>query len=208
MCPEIFNLWFIAERMLDGAPAHFSRGVRDVLNNMTNRELEEDPLHGFHARQIWIFWIFVSEDTYNPLCMQLLLTTKRHFTNAIWTPVRLSSTTPAALNGCDGPWWDVSRLAVNLMEDILGSYYNCTLSAITHKLNVSWHGDDMDIFSCFGMWTRAHSLSAPFTFTLYNVEQCCWKTSVFAIPSFTSHIRPWQYCCNSSVSDYTWRLLD
>jgi hypothetical protein len=33
MCPETFNLRVIAEIMLDGAPAHFNRAVRDVLNN-------------------------------------------------------------------------------------------------------------------------------------------------------------------------------
>jgi hypothetical protein len=36
MCPEIINFQITAERMLymhDGAPAHFSRAMRDVLNN-------------------------------------------------------------------------------------------------------------------------------------------------------------------------------
>jgi hypothetical protein len=40
---------------------------------------------------------------YKPLCMQVLLTTKRHFTITMWMPVRLSTTTPASLNGCGGP---------------------------------------------------------------------------------------------------------
>jgi hypothetical protein len=42
---------------------------------------------------------------------------------------------PASLNGCGVPWWDVSRRALNLMEDILSTYHKCTLTAIT-KLNV------------------------------------------------------------------------
>jgi hypothetical protein len=36
MCPEAFNLCVVVERTLymhDGAPAHFSRAVRDVLSN-------------------------------------------------------------------------------------------------------------------------------------------------------------------------------
>jgi hypothetical protein len=37
------RMWY----MLDGAPAHFNRAVRDVLNNT-----HHDPLHGLHARQI------------------------------------------------------------------------------------------------------------------------------------------------------------
>jgi hypothetical protein len=60
--------------------------------------------------------------------MQLLLTTKRHFTIAVWMPVRLSATAPPSLNGCGTPWLNVSRRAV---EDILSTYYKCTLSAIT-----------------------------------------------------------------------------
>jgi hypothetical protein len=35
------------------------------------------------------------------------------------------------------PWWDVSRCALNLMEDILSTYYKPTLPAVNHKLNVS-----------------------------------------------------------------------
>jgi hypothetical protein len=30
---------------------------------MTDGQVEEDPLHGLHARQIWILWIFTSGDT-------------------------------------------------------------------------------------------------------------------------------------------------
>jgi hypothetical protein len=33
MCPETFHLWVIAERIHDGAPAYFSRAVRDFLSN-------------------------------------------------------------------------------------------------------------------------------------------------------------------------------
>jgi hypothetical protein len=36
MCPETFNLRVIAEIMHDGASAHYSRAVRDVLNNPYN----------------------------------------------------------------------------------------------------------------------------------------------------------------------------
>jgi hypothetical protein len=33
MCPEAFNLWVIAQRKHDGAAAHLSRAMRDVLSN-------------------------------------------------------------------------------------------------------------------------------------------------------------------------------
>jgi hypothetical protein len=71
--------------------------------------------------------------------MQLLLTTKRHFHFALWMPVTLFATIPASLNGCGGPWWDVSACALNLIQKILNTYYKSTLSAITIKSNVSGH---------------------------------------------------------------------
>jgi hypothetical protein len=88
-------------------------------------------------------------------------------TMALWMPVRLSVTTPASLNGCRGPWWDESRCALNLMEGILSTYYKCTLSAVTHKLNVSGHILIWTFFLVLVCGIRAQSLSAPFSYTLY-----------------------------------------
>jgi hypothetical protein len=68
--------------------------------------------------------------------------TNPHVSNSRWQQrgtVRLSATIPASLNGCRSLWWNVLRCALNLMEDILSTYYKCTLSAITHKLNISGH---------------------------------------------------------------------
>jgi hypothetical protein len=73
-------------------------------------------------------------------------------------PVRLSTATAAFLNGCGGPLRDVSRRALNRMEDILSAYYKCILSAITHKLNVSGH--------MLVSKSRAQSLSVPFSYIL------------------------------------------
>jgi hypothetical protein len=152
--------------MHGGAPAQCSRSMRDVLNNT------------YHDRGTGrggpTAWPPRSPDL-NPLdcylwghlktvCMQLLLTTKRHLTIALWLPVRLSATTRASSDGCGGPRWDVSRRALNLMEDILITYYKCTLSAITYKLNVFGH---------MLIWTFVFSLvSCPMfvrTFQLHSV---------------------------------------
>jgi hypothetical protein len=97
--------------------------------------------------------------------MQLLLARERHFTIALWMPVRQSATTPASLNGCGVPWGDASRRALNLVEDILRTYYKCTLSAITHKLNVSGHMLIWTFFLVLVCGTRAQNLSASFSFT-------------------------------------------
>jgi hypothetical protein len=40
------RMWYIHV----GGPAHFSCAVRDVL--ITDAYVQEDPLHGFHVRQI------------------------------------------------------------------------------------------------------------------------------------------------------------
>jgi hypothetical protein len=102
----------------------------------------------------------------NPyVCSQL--TTKRHFTIALWMPVRVSTTTLPSLNRCGGPWWDVLRRSSNLMEDIFSTYYKCTLSAITHKLSVSKHMLIWKFFLVLVYGTRAQSLSAPFSYNLY-----------------------------------------
>jgi hypothetical protein len=132
-------LWVIAERMRDDAPAHFSCAVRDVLNNTCHgRCIGSGGPNAWPPRSPDLN----PQDVYlcgylKPSCMQLLLTTKRHI--AFWMPVRLSATTPPSVNGCGGPWWDVSRRALNLLKDILSTYYKCTLSTITHKLNISGH---------------------------------------------------------------------
>jgi hypothetical protein len=69
MCPETLNSWAIAERtlyMCNGAPAHFDRTVRDVLNNTYHDQWIKrsvGPLHGLHALQIWILWIFTCGNT-------------------------------------------------------------------------------------------------------------------------------------------------
>jgi hypothetical protein len=80
-------------------------------------------------------------------------------------------TTPASLNGCNSPWWDMSRHALNLREDILSPYYKCFLLAITHKLSVSGH---ILISTFFGLvcGTGGHSLSTPFSYTLYVSSTC------------------------------------
>jgi hypothetical protein len=102
------------------------------------------------------------------LCMHPLLTTKRHFTIALRMPVRLSASTPVSLNGCGGPRRDESRCVLNLMKYILIIYYECILSDITHKLNVSGHILTLIIFLVFVCGTRAQILSITFSYTLYN----------------------------------------
>jgi hypothetical protein len=127
--------------MHDGDQVHFSRAVRNVLNNTchdrwigTKRPTAwPPPSPDFNSLDFYM-WGHLK-----PLWTQLVLKTKRHFTIALWMPVRLLPATPPSLNGCGGPWWYVSRRALKLMEGILSAYYKFTLSAVTRKLNVSGH---------------------------------------------------------------------
>jgi hypothetical protein len=73
----------------------------------------------------------------------------------IGMPVRLLVTTPASLNGYNCPWWEVSRSSLNDMEDIPSTYYKPTLSARTHKLNVSGHMLIWTFFIALVCGTRA-----------------------------------------------------
>jgi hypothetical protein len=82
---------------------------------------------------------------------------ERHFTIALWMPVRPSASTPVSLNGCGSPCWDVSRPTLNLMEDILSTFYKCTLSAMIHKLNVSRQVLVWIFFLVLLCWTHAQS---------------------------------------------------
>jgi hypothetical protein len=74
------------------APAHFSRAVRDfpITPLMADGEVQLNPLD-------FSLWGHLKH-----LCLQLLLTTKRYFTIALWIPAELSVATPVSLNGCGG----------------------------------------------------------------------------------------------------------
>jgi hypothetical protein len=105
---------------------HSSRALRDVLNNKYH-----DRWIGTGGRTLWPPLLpdlnpleFYLWGHLKPLCMQLLLTIKRHFIIALQMPAILSATTLASLNGCGGPWWDVSWRKLNLAEDIFSLIIN------------------------------------------------------------------------------------
>jgi hypothetical protein len=87
-----------------------------------------------------------------------------HFTIWFQMSVRLSATPAASLNGCGGPLWDMSRRALNLMEDILSTYYKCTLSAITRIKCFRTH-------VVFVWGTRAKNLSVPFGLHILSLHK-------------------------------------
>jgi hypothetical protein len=80
---------------------------------------------------------------------------------------RLCAATTALLNVYSGPWWDVSWPSLTLMENILSACCKYTLSAVTHKWNVSGHMLIWTFFLGLVCGTRIQSLSAPFSYTLY-----------------------------------------
>jgi hypothetical protein len=154
-------MWYIH----DGAPAHFCSAVRDVLNNTYHDPwIDRGGLTALPSRSPdFYLWGHLKSVAYAaPVDNEETL-----HTIALWMPVRLSPATLASLNGFCGLWWDVSRRALNLTGNILNTYYKCTLSATSHKLNVFGHMLIWTLFLVLIGGIRAQSLSAPFSYILY-----------------------------------------
>jgi hypothetical protein len=102
-------LEFVRERMWynhDGAPAHFSRAVRDVFNNTHhNRWIGRGGPTAWPPRLPDLNPLdFYLCGYLKLLCTQLLLEMKGYINIALWMPVRLSATTLACLKGRGRPW--------------------------------------------------------------------------------------------------------
>jgi hypothetical protein len=99
----------------------------------------------------------------NPLCMQLLLTMKMHFTIAMWMPVK-------TIRNCTGIFVRMRRSTMRRVEAFIeshGGHFQRTLSAVTHKLNVSGRILIWAYFLVLVYGTRAQSLSATFSYIPY-----------------------------------------
>jgi hypothetical protein len=115
--------------------------------------------------------------------LKSLLTTKRYSTVALWMPASLSATTS---NGRGGPWWDVSRRALNLMEDIWSTYYKCSLSTKNQEIIFFRTHVDMDIFSSFGTWNSCPKFFG--TFQLHSVNSCTNTQNIFISHVILGHL--------------------
>jgi hypothetical protein len=92
-------MWYLH----DCAPAHSSRAVRDVLSNSYH-----DRCIGTGGPTAWP----PSSTDLNQLDFYLWghlkslyaapVDNEKHFTIALWMPVRLTATAPTSLNGCGG----------------------------------------------------------------------------------------------------------
>jgi hypothetical protein len=141
------RIWYVQ----DGAPAHLaaSREMFSVKPTMTNGQVEEHPLHGLHARQIWILWICTCEETKTSCACSSSWQRKRHITIALWMSLRLSATILDVI--FEQILRSMTRVRWNLLEDILSTCYKHTNSAITKKLNVTGHMLIWTFFPWFGM---------------------------------------------------------
>jgi hypothetical protein len=127
--------------MHDGASIYCSHAVRDVLRNFYHDRrigrggpTAQPPRSSDMDHLDFYLWRHLKA-----LVCSAPVDNEEELTIALWTPVRLLATTPESLNGSGGPWWDASRRALNVMEDILSTYYRCAFSAITQKLYASGH---------------------------------------------------------------------
>jgi hypothetical protein len=88
--------------------------------------------------------------------------------------LQTSATTPPSFNRYGGPWWDVSRW--NLMENILSTYYGCSLSAVTHNKNVFRTHVHIDFFLLLLCGTWDQSLASPFSWhELFSPAPTLWS---------------------------------
>jgi hypothetical protein len=165
----------------DGAAAHFSCAVRDVLNNAYH-----DWWIGIGGLTAWP----PRSQGLNPLNFYLKagvdaapIGNKRHFTISLWMPGRLSANTLAFLNDA----------AVHVEACIESREYKRTPSSITHKLIVSGHVLIWTIFLALVFETRAQNISAPFSYTLY-----WWRATLYDGPHRIDTSSPHLLC-------FTWR---
>jgi hypothetical protein len=119
MCPEIFNLWVIAERMHDDALAHSSRSARNVFNSTYHGRWTGG---GLHALRTPIPWTWQQRGTSQACC----------------GCSEIFATAPIALDGCRSPPWNAYKACPECHEGHF-EHLEFTLSAIIHKINVSGH---------------------------------------------------------------------
>jgi hypothetical protein len=127
--------------MHDGAPAHFSRAVRDVLNNTyvdkwtgragtTARPPRSSHLNPLH------FYLW---EHLEPLVYAAPADTEEEALH------HRTVDASQAIRNCPGIFERMRRSmrrvkrALNPMKDILSTYYKCSVSAINHKLNIYEH---------------------------------------------------------------------
>jgi hypothetical protein len=144
MCPETFDLWVIAEWMHDGAPAHFSHAVRDVLSNTYHnrwigrgltawppRLPDVNPLDFYLWGQLKTF-VYVAPVGNEEVLHHHIVVTCQDYLQLPWY---LQMDLAVHDEMCRGMNW-------NLMDILSTCYkYKRTLSAMTNKLNVSTHAD-------------------------------------------------------------------
>jgi hypothetical protein len=146
---------------------------------MSEGQVEEDPLRGLQDHPTWILWIFTCGAPRN-----------RCIFSSFW---QQTDTSPSHC-GClsDYPqlprhlWTDVavhdetSWLLLKLMENILGTCYECILSAIIHKLNVSEYMLLRTLFLALLCGTSTQNLSTSFSYILYILlpRDIKWKIEI------------------------------
>jgi hypothetical protein len=89
---------------------------------------------------------------------------------------------------CSGMHWN--------LINILSTCYKCTLSAVTHKFNVSGHMLMCTMFLVLVCGTLAQSLFTPFSYALY-IDKYCNSYSKIPVPSCTKDA-----CIKANNSQY------
>jgi hypothetical protein len=97
------------------------------------------------------------------LCMQLLLITKRHFTIAVWMPVKTIRNCPGIT---ERMWWSMLRRVEACTGGHFEHLYVYSFRCNSHIKYFQAHGDTRTFFLVLVFGTRAQNLSTPFSYTL------------------------------------------
>jgi hypothetical protein len=127
--------------MHDGAPGHFSRAVRYVLNNT-----HHDRWIGRGGSTAWPprsadlnpldFWVW---GHLKPPCIHLLLAMMRYFALALWMPAKTIRNYPGIFKQMQQSMMRRIEACIEFHGRHFEHLYKCNLSVICHKLNVSRH---------------------------------------------------------------------
>jgi hypothetical protein len=179
MCPV--KSWVIAERMHDFGSANFGSAVLDVLSNTYH-----DRWIGRGGPTAWSPRLpdsnsldFVPMGHLKPHAYPAPVANEEAFYH------RIVDACQAILNYA-GIFEQMQRSMMNYVQACIESYggfaaliinYECTPSAVTHKLNVYGHMLIWTWFSCFGMWdscTKFDRTDTPYI-TFRNIQFSPWR---------------------------------
>jgi hypothetical protein len=145
----------------------YDSAVRDVLTIMADGWVEEHTLHSLYAFQIELSG-FLPVGTPKTIVNAAVIDNEKALHHRTVVACQTICSYPGIFQRIRRSMKKRVEALLNLMEDILSTYYKRILSAVNHKLNVSGHLLTWSYFLVLICGTRAQNLSGPVSYNLYN----------------------------------------